>query len=67
MNRDSFIDDVIALIQLYFPSGQLKDFDIFEPSNIPETAAAVKVYGLREVYSLCEVFGWENSRVLGYE
>lgn len=51
MIRDSFIDDMIAQIQLYFPSGQLKDFDIFEPSNIPNTAAAVK-----EKFTLCVKF-----------
>lgn len=65
--RGPFLDDMIEQIESYFPSSQLKDFDIFKPSNIPKDIASSSVYGLGEVHSLCEFFEWDYCRALASE
>lgn len=65
--REPFLHNMTEQIRLYFPSGKLRDFDIFEPSNIPSDSGASAVYGLNEVHSFCEFFEWDDCNALGRE
>lgn len=62
--RDEFLSSLIDEVESYFPSGQLKNFDIFKPSNLPSKEEETFTYGTSEVYSICNFFQWNDCKGL---
>jgi hypothetical protein len=59
--RIDFIDGLVREINNYFPSGNLKDFEIFDPINWPNKEGLLNTYGLQEIAQLCNFFQIDNG------
>lgn len=62
--REEFLDEMVDEINRYFPNGQLIDFDIFVPNNIPANEGLVATYGRDEVEHFCTYFKWHDCHAL---
>lgn len=58
--RDTFLTKVIEEIENYFPEGNLQNFKIFQPKNLPRTIGQTSTYGLKEVLWICDYFKWDK-------
>lgn len=55
---DVFINKLLFEINEYFPDGNIKNFDVFVPKNLPGVDDVVNTlsYGTREINSFCVLF-----------
>lgn len=64
--RESFLDELIAELNSYFPDGNLEDFDILSPKRMPNANEEVKcrTYGIIEIRNIAKYFKIDENAVL---
>lgn len=64
--RDNFLDSLIEELDSYFPDGNMQDFDIFRPSEMPNAndEVRVRIYGISEITDIAKYFGMNQETIL---
>lgn len=62
--RHIFLDELIAELASYFPEGSLKNFDVFVPTDMPETEEDIQFLETKKSLNWLLSLEWNQRLVL---